>query len=165
MINLLKVIAIVVSILGLTSCATTTVYEHDYGASIIQTRVNLLNKKLASYNTRIFVTNDSVSFILPDKTFFISGSANFTEKAYKALDLIFSFVNDYDRPVVSVTGFVRTGSIEALDEAIANERAHKVSQRLLALGIDANFVYVNTDNNNDKIRVSDCVIINFRKFK
>ncbi|EKE01390.1 MAG: outer membrane protein [uncultured bacterium] len=151
----------------LFGCSTKTVYQ---AKSTLQTspqaQISLLDKRLIAHNVRVIQDNDSVVLVLPNKTMFNNNSANFTDEAYKVLDLIFGLTKYYEKSVISVTGFTENSRNDDLNKAMAAERAHRVVQYLWNLKIDASFMYAGARNmsvaKNNKLFLTDCVVINFR---
>jgi len=163
----LKIIVFITLTILLVGCYSHVVYQVDSEIQKPQAQISLLNEQLAAYDIRIIQNSDSMVLVLPNKTLFNSKSANFTQEAYKILDLIFDLTSYYEKSVISVMGFTKANSIDALDTTIAAERAHKVVQYLWRSGIDASFMYADGTNvpiiKNNKLPFTSCVVINFRK--
>jgi outer membrane protein OmpA-like peptidoglycan-associated protein len=163
----LKIIIFITLTTLLVGCYSNVVYQTDSEIQKPQAQIKLLNEQLAAYDVRIIQNSDSMVLVLPNKTLFNSKSANFTKAAYKILDLIFDLTSYYEKSVISVMGFTKANSVDALDTAVAIERAHKVVQYLWRSGIDASFMYADGTNvpiiKNNKLFFTSCVVINFRK--
>lgn len=151
----LKAIIFIIFTIFLFGCSSTRCLDTG---QVAQMQINALTKKLAFYDVKMLCSDNSVSLVLPNKIFFNSGSANFTDDAYEALNLISDLANYYDKSVVAVTGSAGL-DITAWGKAIAAERAHKVVSYLWRQGIDASFMYANAA----VLQCADCVIINWQK--
>jgi outer membrane protein OmpA-like peptidoglycan-associated protein len=164
----LKIIVCVVLGAFLFGCAKT-IYQADSTIQTPQAQISLLNKRLNSYNVRIIHDMDSMFMFLPNKTFFNSNSANFTDEAYRALDLVAELTRSYEKSVISVVGFTEDSFADAISKTMAAERAHKVVQYLWKQEIDASFVYANGKSmhmiGSGKLDLNDYVVISFRKLE
>jgi len=165
--KVLKIIFFIILATLLSGCLTKVVYQADAEIQKPQAQISLLNKQLISSNIRILQDKDSMVLVLPNKKLFNANSANFTQEAYKILDLILELTSYYEKSVISVKGVAGVNYIDALGITMATERAHKVVQYLWRSGIDASFMYADGSNaivfKNKKSFLTDCVVINFRK--
>jgi len=163
----LKIIFLIMLTVLLSGCFTRMVYQTDSEIQKPQAQISLLNKQLIAYDISILQDKDSMVLVLPNKKLFNSNSANFTQEAYKVLDLILELTSYYEKSVISVKGVAGVNYANALNAAIATERAHKVVSYLWRSGIDASFMYANGSSaivvKNKKSFLTDCVVINFRK--
>ncbi|MEI8054398.1 MAG: OmpA family protein [bacterium] len=166
--KVLKIIFFVISTTLLSGCYNGVVYQTDAEIYSPQAQISLLNKRLVAYDVRILQDKDSLVLVLPSKELFNSSeelfgsnSANFTQEAYKVLDLILELASYYEKSVISVKGFAGVNCADALSLTIAAERAHKVVQYLWKSGIDSSLMYA--DSSNAISSLTDCVVISFRK--
>ena len=152
----LKVVTFIILIIFLFGCLPRTRYCGVEQDALMQ--INSLQKKLAFYDVRILSNDAAVNLVLPNKVFFNPGSANFTDDAYEALNLISSLANYYDKSVVVVTGSAGL-DFTAIGKTMAAERAHKVVSYLWRQGINASFMYADSAN----LQYANCVIISWQK--
>lgn len=165
--KVLKNIFFIILVTLLSGCFTRVVYQADSEIHKPQAQISLLNGQLIAYGVSILQDDDSLVLVLPNKKLFNSNSANFTQKAYKILDLILELTSYYEKSVISVKGIAGVNRVDAFGAAIAAERAHKVVRYLWRSGIDASFMYASGSSaivvKNEKSFLADCVVINFRK--
>jgi hypothetical protein len=157
----LKIIFFVILATLLSGCFTGIVYQADAEIQKPGARISLLNKQLIAYDIGILKDVDSMVLVLPNKKLFNANSANFTQEAYKILDLILELTSYYEKSVISVKGVAGAGI------TMTAGRAHKVVQYLWRSGIDASFMYADSNNailiKNKKLFLTDCIVISFRK--
>ncbi|CAL7959959.1 Outer membrane protein [Gammaproteobacteria bacterium] len=165
--KVLKIIFFIMLATLLSGCFTGAIYQSDAEIQKPQAQISLLNKQLIAYDIRILQDEDSMVLVLPNKKLFNSNSANFTQEAYKVLDLILELTSYYEKSVISVRGVAGVDCVDALSITMVAERAHKVVQYLWKSGIDASFMYADGSNaiviKNKKSFLTDCVVISFRK--
>lgn len=165
--NALKIILIIL-VIFLSGCFTKTIYLDDAATQTSQLQIDSLSKKLAVYDVCVEQSDNFMVLVLPNAIFFKPNSANFTQDAYEALNLLFDLTSYYKKSVISVTGFSKSGSRKIFSKTIAVERAHKVVSYLWSMGIDASFIYADAGNvavasKKNKLLLNDCVVISFRQ--
>ncbi len=151
-----------VMVLLLCGCSVKTIYFFDSKEQDRRRQVMAVHKKLLSYKVDITRDKEYIILSLPNKELFNYSSANFSNTAYKILDLILSLTKYYEVSVVSVIGYHAENSKHG--GYLFAERAHKVVQYLWKSGIDANFLY-STENSVpiDRNVFKSCIVITFRK--
>jgi outer membrane protein OmpA-like peptidoglycan-associated protein len=171
--NFLKVAVFVLLSATLSGCSTvgnSQASTRNSSKSLALQNIPFLSKKLSKYNARVFQDDNLAMVVLPNEKFFRDNSANFTNDAYRALDLILSLCSYYETSSVSVMGYSKDYADYELGKALAIERAHRVVNYLWRSGINANFVYADGRNltfkkeKNGQDIFPDCTLIKMYKF-
>ncbi|MBU0743832.1 MAG: hypothetical protein KKE11_00460 [Gammaproteobacteria bacterium] len=166
--NFLKAVTFVLTTIALIACSTSNndSFARSQTAKERQS-ISVLRDKLLENNVRIFKYANSIALILPNKNFFIGDSANFTDNALEALDLIF-ILSGYDKGVtVSIMGYSSKNYQDQIGKALARERAHRVMKYLWRAGIHANFVYADGKKmifSDKKDILNNCTLLEFKNF-
>ena len=121
---------------------------HSVGSNI-----NSLEKRLAYQQVRVVKNNNYIFLVLPNRVFFNSNSANFTDQAYKTLDLVFELTDRYEKSVIFAKGFAKNSTMAA-------ERAHRVAQYLWKSEVNTSFIYSDVGYMPE---IKNCVVIGFKK--
>ena len=138
-------------IVGLSGCSfLQTNHGSDYDFAE-------LSEKLSSKGVSIDSSDNKTSLLIPNKDFFVKGSANFAKGAYKTLDLVLAFSNYFeDSSLVAITGYFHNRYNAEIAKSIAFSRAERVMGYLWDAGMDATFVRADGED-----KLLGCVSVEF----
>jgi outer membrane protein OmpA-like peptidoglycan-associated protein len=166
--NFLAILGGIFLMVTLASCVTSRPSSYPRGPeSQYWYNVAILSKKLSKYNVGVISHDKTVALVLPNQSFFVGSSANFTDKAYKILDLVLSFSSYHRGTVIAVSGYSSKGECsDSFDNALNLERAHRVMKQLWNAKTSANLVYSDGESKGfyGKVFLTNCILIEFVDF-
>jgi outer membrane protein OmpA-like peptidoglycan-associated protein len=100
-----------------------------------------LQDRLENRGVTIVVLGDQILIVLRSARIFYPLTSTIKAQAYSTLKMVSTYVNQYTKMLVRVTGYTaNTGSMGA-DLALSKQQAENVAKFLLASGIDARLLY------------------------
>lgn len=166
--KVIKIIALSLFLALLGGCSRTVVYYTDSPPDPDLGQIHDLQRELVSRGVKVLDGQNSLTLVLPATIFFQGNSANFTDRAYRNLDVIVNLLFYYEKATVKVTGYIDGYNYSLHNKAIAETRAQRVASYLWKQGIDASFIYAegvaaHTINQCRQIPIASGVIVTFHK--
>ncbi len=111
----------------------------SYGA-YIETN-STIEDRLENRGANIIVLGDQILIVIPSARIFNENTANVKPQAYSTFDLLAQYINRYTKMLVKVSAYTDATGSKAVDLALSQQQAERVSKLLAASGIDTRVLY------------------------